>query len=94
MQIKGSQQGIKTAPVAVVRNRRAGNVIGDGAKCGGLIEHLLRGHVVKDGPRVDETQNQPWTGNAIDLRPGASDPAAGGMPRHTEVLALAQRGLL
>jgi hypothetical protein len=70
------QKCIEATQLAVVREGlRARDVVGRGAGRGGDIKDPLGRNVEKAGLRVDETPDQPRTGDAVDLWPLAGDPA-------------------
>src|SRR3954470_17847326 len=68
-------EGVEAAELAVVRERLgARNVIGHGAGLLGHLKDALRWHVQELGARLDETSDQPGTGDAVDLRSLAGNP--------------------
>ena len=63
------KEGIEAALFAVVRERLgARDVVGRGTGLLGDGKHLLGRHVDELGILGDEATDQPWTGDAVDLR--------------------------
>src|SRR5205085_3420885 len=70
------EKRIEAAQFAVMGERLgAGNVISDGAGRPCHVEHLLGRSVEEGRLRIDKAADQPRTGDAVDFRALASDPA-------------------
>src|SRR5262245_30138411 len=71
------QERIERATLAFVAELDAMDVIRRAAGLIGNGDHLGRRRVDEFCLGIDETRDQPWTRDAIDLRPLARDPLAG-----------------
>src|SRR5215813_5640830 len=64
------QQGLEGAVISVVAELDAGHVEGDGAR-----RHLIGSGKVELGLRVEKALDEPGGGDAVHVRPRASDPS-------------------
>src|SRR3954463_15511597 len=71
-----AQDGVERAALAFVREFHPVDVVGRSARLFGDVEHVLGQDVNELRLRIDETPDQPWTGDAVDLRPFARYPFA------------------
>src|SRR3954454_2756538 len=74
MEIIGPHDRIKTAAIAVVPESDALNVVRSRARVLRDSADFAGRHVNIFGERIDETADQPWTGDAVDLGMLARDP--------------------
>src|SRR5262245_5802099 len=74
------EEGVEAALVADMAELHARDVIGNRAALFGDFQHIARRHVEKLRLLVDEAQDQPRAGDAVDLRPFTSDPFHVGSP--------------
>jgi hypothetical protein len=68
-------QRVEAAALAAMRDVRARDVVRHRGATLGFLEHLRRRHVVEGRERIDEAADEPGTGDAVDLRALARDPA-------------------
>src|SRR4051812_30372589 len=78
------EDGVEGAVWGVMREFDAIDVVRRGAQPLGRGDHVTGRHIEKLRSRVDETRDQPWACDAVDLRPFARDPA----PRRSAELSL------
>src|SRR3954447_4319955 len=71
-----AKDGVERAALAFVGEFDPVNVVGRSARLFGDVEHVLGWDVNELRLRIDETPDQPWTGDAVDLRPFARHPFA------------------
>ena len=71
-----AQDGVERASLAFVREFDPVDVVGRSARLFGDLEHVLGRNVNELRLRIDETPDQPWTGDAVDLRVLARHPFA------------------
>src|SRR3954468_14761897 len=64
---------IEAAPLALVGEMHVGHVIRNGFPLPGRREHLAGRDINELGLRIDEPRDEPWAGDAVDLR---------SLPRH------------
>src|SRR3978361_140963 len=63
-----AQDGVERAALAFVREFDPVDVVGRPPGLFGDLEHVLGRDVNELRLRIDETPDQPWTGDAVDLR--------------------------
>src|SRR5439155_2717327 len=68
------EEGVEAALLADVAELDTGDVIGDGAGLGGRREHAGGRHEEEFGIVVDEPDDEPGTGDPVDLRAFAGNP--------------------
>src|SRR3954469_23433863 len=71
-----AQDGVERAALAFVREFDPVDVVGRSARLFGDVEHILGRDVNELRLRIDETPDQPWTSDAIDLRVLSRHPLA------------------
>src|SRR3954466_8703774 len=72
-----AQDGVERAALALVGELDPVDVVRCSARLFGDLEHVLGRDVNELRLRIDEAPDQPWTGDAVDLRPFARHPFAG-----------------
>src|SRR6187402_2062623 len=71
-----AQDGIERAALALMGELDPVNVVGRSTRFPGDLEHILGRDVNELRLRIDEAPDQPWTGDAVDLRTFARHPFA------------------
>src|SRR4051794_28664067 len=71
-----AQDGVERTALAFVGELDPVDVVGRSARLFGDVKHVFGRDVDELRLRIDETSDQPWTGDAVDLRPFARHPFA------------------
>ena len=79
--VEVADEAVERAQLAVMLKRLgAGDVVWRCAGLFGDLKDLLRWNVEKLGVRLDETPDQPWAGDAVNLGVFAGDPLHDSLP--------------
>src|SRR5512145_2988685 len=84
MQMKITEKRVEAALLADMGELDIGNVVRDRFALGCNLPHFRCGDIEELGARIYEAADQPWAGDAVDLRPLARDPARRGVTRLPE----------